>query len=454
MMSNEAARRVIDDYNKGGMAAPGVDESFESLSTNATTRLTAIDLSDKLGQRVFICGMVEALRVFREHAFMVVRDRTGSMQVVIPADTVHRPPAVGSYVEVQGVICQHPSHPGAVEVHAANVSVVGTPRSDFPITLNRAPKETLETLLDLRPLSIRNPAVAAGLRIQSAVGHAFRECLDSLGFTEIHTPKIVEGGTEGGSQVFSVNYFDRLVTLAQSPQLYKQIAVGAFERVYEIGAVYRAENSNTSRHLTEFTGLDLELAFIHDEHDVMDVLEQVIKHVYTRVPERAASSLSILGRDLPVITEIPRITCSEAVALVGGQDSSNQNFDKQVGAAVRERYGARAVFIYDYPAKEKPFYIRPREASTGTHSFDLLIDGLEISSGGQRIHDSEQLRANMRRHKLNPDEYEWYLSAFDYGMPPHGGCGLGLERLTECIVGTSNVRNVTLFPRDVRRTSP
>jgi nondiscriminating aspartyl-tRNA synthetase len=401
-----------------------------------------------------ISVMVQTVRDHKRFAFLVVRGDCGELQVVVDKSKLEIPP-VGSFVRLQGnIISSDKAHAG-MEMQCNSITVSGTPTAVPPFPLDKPIEASLDLVLDLRAISLRNVHSGAVFRCQSAIGNAFRDQLHQEGFIEIHSPKLVGGGTEGGSDVFKVAYFDREASLAQSPQLYKQIACGAFGKVYEVGPVFRAENSNTSRHLTEFTGLDFETTLHRDQHELMDIEERFIGRAlkYLSLFQRERE---LLGFDIPSETKIPRITWQEANQLVEkhGTNSPDQTHDKAVGQAAKLEFGSRFLFVYGYPEYEKPFYVMPSPQPEFTESFDFLIDGLEVSSGGERINDLALLEERMKAKGLTPEQYPGYLSAFKYGMPKHGGAGLGLERVTQCLLGLHNVRESTLFVRDPKRLDP
>ena len=416
--------------------------------------------SAQSGSVVTVAGRVIARRDFKAHAFLVIKDRSGELQLVMEKTgslAAAPAPKIGSYIEAQGAVCPQERAPGGKELLLSAIIQLGSPHAELPLLLNTRPKETLEVQLDHRPLSLRNPWVETVFRVQHLVGKAYRAAMEELGFVEIHTSKLVAGGTEGGAQVFKLPYFDIEMTLAQSPQVFKQLAVAAFERVFEIGPVFRAENSNTRRHLTEFTSLDFEIAFIAGVHDVMDVEEYFVRRLFEVLQAEGADHLRRFKAVLPQVGVIPRITYTEADALIDkhATRSSDKTWDRCVGEAALEEWGAHFLFVTEYPADEKPFYLMPIKDRPGfTHSFDLLFNGLEMSSGGQRIHIWEELLANIKVKGLDPKNYPAYEEAFKYGMPPHGGGAIGLERLTQMVLGLSDVREAAMFPRDVRRTAP
>ncbi|HSN58810.1 MAG TPA: aspartate--tRNA(Asn) ligase, partial [Clostridiaceae bacterium] len=298
---------------------------------------------------------------------------------------------------------------------------------------------------------------------QEEITDAFRTYLTGLRFSEIHTPKIISSSTEGGSEVFTVNYFEKRAFLTQSPQFYKQMTVGAgFERVFEIGHAYRAELHNTWRHLNEYVSLDVEMGFIKDETDLMDLEEGFLKFLFEQLKKNCRKELDMYNIELPVITKIPRMTLSYAHEILldkFGKKSPAGNIDAEgevlLSKYIKEKYDSDFVFLTAYPVTKRPMYTMPSEDDASlTKSFDLIYKGLEITTGGQRIHDYEQLRDNISLFGMNPDDFGFYLESFRYGMPPHGGLAIGLERLTMKILDLENIRQSTLYPRDMNRIEP
>jgi nondiscriminating aspartyl-tRNA synthetase len=334
----------------------------------------------------------------------------------------------------------------------------------LPFEINKKTTDVrLDTLLNHRVLSLRHPQLHATFRIQSALAGAFRDFLYQRDFTQIFTPKIVSSGTEGGSNLFPVDYFGRQAYLAQSPQFYKQMMVGAgYERVFEIAPVYRAEEHNTSRHLNEYVSLDVEMGFIRSDDDLMDLEQELLWYVLEKVAAECEAELALLGVDVRVPSEIPRIPVEEAQHILQrkyGKTSPKGDLDPE-GERLICRYAAENgkpafVFITRYPREVRPMYAMPAPDNEElTSSFDLIFNGLEITTGGQRIHDYEMLLASMLGRGLNPDHFAGYLDVFRYGMPQHGGFAIGLERLTSRLLGLSNVREASAFPRDRTRLAP
>jgi nondiscriminating aspartyl-tRNA synthetase len=340
--------------------------------------------------------------------------------------------------------------PGGVELRAPRFTVISEPAEAPPVELRRPVlKEQLPTLLDHAPVALRHPRLRAAFEIAAASVAGYRAALDRLGFVEIQTPKLVASATEGGSNVFEVDYFGRPAYLAQSPQFFKQMLVGVFERVYEVGPVFRAEPHDTSRHLAEYVSLDAELGFIGDHFDVMRVLREAIAGMVEGVRERAPSAVELLGVELPVVpADIPWVHFADT----GVDDVDLSPADER---RLCEEHGTEFLFVTGYPMAKRPFYTHPeRGRPEYSNSFDLLFRGLELVTGGQRLHRYEDYLAALAARGLAPDPYGGYLQAFRYGMPPEGGFAIGLERWVARLTGAQNIRETTLFPRDLNRLTP
>ena len=320
----------------------------------------------------------------------------------------------------------------------------------------------MTSYLDNLPFNLRAEKQQAIFKIQTALIQGFRKLMMKENFTEFQCPKIVAGATEGGANVFEINYFGKRAFLAQSPQFYKQIMTGVFERVFSVGNVYRAEEHDTSRHINEYTSLDFEMGFIEDYRDVMKMTEATIKAMIENVKANCGAELKLLKATLPVfLNEISSLKLKEAQKILeqefNEQDASKEpdlepHQEKMIGEYAKKKFNSDFIFITHYPVEKRPMYTMEDEADPGfTKSFDLLFRGTEIVTGGQRIHDYEQLKTNMIKFGLNPDGYQYYLQAFKYGMPPEGGIGMGLERVTWQLLGLDNIKQATLFPRDCVR---
>jgi nondiscriminating aspartyl-tRNA synthetase len=406
-------------------------------------RILTTELETHVGERVLLAGWLHAKRDLAHVSFVVLRDRAGLAQVVCD-EAVELPPE--TVVEVAGDAVAAAQAPGGVELRAPSFRVLASASAPTPVELRRPElKETLPTLLDHAPVALRHPRLRASFEIAAASLHGFRATLDRLAFTEISTPKIVASATESGANVFALDYFGRPAFLAQSPQLYKQTMVGAFERVYETGPVFRAEPHDTVRHLAEYTSLDAEIGFVRDHFDVMTVVRDVVAGMVDAVQERAASAVALLGLDLP---EVPLEITWVHFAETGVDDVDLAPADER--RLCREH--GELVFVTGFPLAKRPFYTHPEPGRPGhSNSFDLLFRGLEIVTGGQRLHRYDDYVA-----ALDGDTapYEAYLQSFRYGMPPHGGFAMGLERWVAQLVGAQNVRETTLFPRDLTRLTP
>jgi nondiscriminating aspartyl-tRNA synthetase len=406
-------------------------------------RILTSELAAHAGERVRLAGWVHATRDLGHVGFVLVRDRAGLAQVVVEGSADFQPETV---VEVEGDAVAMPQAPGGVELHAPSFHVLAEPAAPPPIDLRRPElRETLPTILDHAPLALRHPRRRARFELAAASLHGFRSTLDRLGFTEISTPKIVAAATESGANVFGLDYFGRRAYLAQSPQLYKQMLVGVFERVYETGRVFRAEPHDTGRHLAEYTSLDAELGFVRDHHDVMAVVREAIAGMVGAIGERASRAVELLGIELPEIpAEIPWVHFADT----GVDDVDLAPADER---RLCEQHG-ELVFVTGFPLAKRPFYTHPEPGRPEfSNSFDLLFRGLEIVTGGQRLHRHGDYVAALGG-ETGP--YEGYLQAFRYGMPPHGGFALGLERWVARLTGDGNIRETTLFPRDQTRLSP
>jgi len=421
------------------------------------------------GTTVTLEGWVHRRRELARVTFLVVRDRSGLAQVVLPAGTAVPPEE--TTVRVVGTATANPAAPGGVEVTDATIEGLTEPALTPPAELWRPALDvTLPTLLDNAPVLWRHPAQRAKWELAAASLRGFRGTLDELGFTEIATPKFVESATESGSSVFAVDYFGRPAYLAQSPQFFKQQMVGVFERVYEVGPVFRAEPHDTVRHLAEYRSLDVELGFIRDHRDVLAVLREVIAGMVAAVHTLAASAVERTGAVVPAVPdEIPVLHFADALALVGAPSDEPDlapEHERALGAWALAEHGSDFLAVEGYPMRKRPFYThpwsrdgagappRPPGSAEWSNSFDLLFRGLELVTGGQRLHRPSDYDAAIRARGEDPADYAAYLQAFRHGMPPHGGFAIGLERWVGRLVEATNIREVTLFPRDLHRLTP
>ncbi|MDG0875488.1 aspartate--tRNA(Asn) ligase [Paenibacillus thiaminolyticus] len=436
-----------------------------SINKESEVRVLCSTVSRCEGRQVAIQGWVHSVRHLGQVAFMDVRDRSGIVQCVLEGEWLDLSLTLESVVAVHGRAVPAAKAANGVEIHADRVEVLNRAASPLPFDLNKKHlKVRLETMLDHRVLSLRHRKAHSIFTIQSALAGAFREYLTRDGFTQIFTPKIVASGTEGGSNLFPINYFEHTAYLAQSPQFYKQMMVGAgYERVFEIGPVYRAEEHNTSRHLNEYISLDAEVGFIRSEEELMVLEQELLKHMFDTVARQCEDEFNLLEVEpLALTADIPRMTVAEAHRILErkyGKLSPKGDLDPEgerlLCQYVAENNQPGLVFLTRYPREIRPLYAMPAaDEPELTASFDLLMGGLEITTGGQRIHELDQLIASIGSRGLNPELFDSYLELFRYGMPPHGGFAIGLERLTSRLLGLGNVREASAFPRDRNRLTP
>ena len=413
---------------------------------------------------VMLRGWVHKIIDLSHVVFIKLRDKSGIVQLVCDKDQI-KGLRLESCIEVIGKKSDNEKAPGGIEIIVDDIKLLGkTYYEKLPFEVNSFKnKACLETQLDNRTIALRRPEIRAIFKVQNEIETAFRDYLKSKNFEQIHTAKIIDSSTEGGSEMFTVNYFDRRSFLAQSPQFYKQMMVGAgFERVFEIGHAYRAELHNTWRHLNEYVSLDVEMGFIKDEYELMDLEEGFINYLFDHLNSTCQNELNMYKIELPDKVKIPRITLDEAHEILldkYNKKSPIGNIDAEgevlISKYVKEKYDCDFVFLTKYPVSKRPMYTMPDdEDKTLTKSFDLIYDGLEITTGGQRINDYEMLKENIIKFGLNPDDFDFYLETFKYGMPPHGGFAIGLERLTMKVLKLSNIREATLVPRDMKRLTP
>ncbi|MBI3671351.1 aspartate--tRNA(Asn) ligase [Candidatus Azambacteria bacterium] len=352
-----------------------------------------------------------------------------------------------------------------VEVIGESVEVLEAPAEELPFDLSKKTlKVELNTLLDFRPLTIRHETVRAIFNIYDTVLAAYGEIMRIEGFREIKTPKILGAASEGGANFFTLDYFDKKAFLAQSPQLYKQICVGAFERVFEVGPAFRAERSFTTRHVNEYISFDAEMGFIESHEDIMRELTKVIKHIFKMIGEKNKADLALYQAELPQIPEIiPAVKLADVKKIIkeryGYEVPKDTDIDPQgeiyAGQYAKEKFGSDFIFLTHYPRSQRPFYTMPDgENIEETKSFDLLFKGIEITTGSQRIHKYDELLNSMKHFNVATEAFADYLLAFKYAMPPHGGWGMGSERLVFKLLNLGSIKEAILFPRDVKRLNP
>lgn len=433
-------------------------------------RILISSLPEHIGTEVKINGWVDVARLQGKMAFFDFRDRTGKVQGVVfgkpeilEIATELKPEYV---VSVTGKVNARPEkminhnvENGHIELEVTNIEILN-PADPMPFDLDG--DLNLDTLLDNRPLILRRERERAIFKVQHEILVAYRQFLIKNGFTEFQAPKLVGGDAEGGAEVFKVKYFKGVeASLATSPQLYKQIMAGVFERVFAVGPTFRAEKSATTRHLSEISMLDLEMTFIKDYRDIIDLVTKLMRAIVSRVNEKCRKELQMLGVDLAMAPEVfPVMTLREAQELIkketGVDKTSEPDLEPEderfLCEYANKNLGSDFVFVTHFPTSKRPFYthIDP-ENPEFTSSFDMLFRGLEMCSGGQRVHKYTELINRIKSKGLDPDKFQFYLQAFKYGIPPHGGIGMGLERLTAKFCGVGNVKEATLFPRDINR---
>jgi nondiscriminating aspartyl-tRNA synthetase len=432
------------------------------------SRTLAAELPAQAGQHVKIAGWLHRKRQLKSMTFLIVRDRSGLVQAVLTDPAAIEAAAAlpeETVIAVEGTVTASPQAPGGAELTDPVITQLSGPAAAPPFDLYRpAVTASLPAILDGAPATLRHPRLRAPFEISAASAAGFRATLGDLGFTEIFTPKIVPSATESGANVFGIDYFGTPAYLAQSPQFYKQALVGVFERVFEVGPVFRAEPHDTARHLAQYTSLDAEFGFITGYHDVMAVLRDAIAGMVAAVRDRARSAVDLLGLTLPSVPgQIPEIHFADAQELLARHTGDDPRGEPDLAPAherwlsewaLRE-HGCEFLFVTGYPMAKRPFYTHPDPARPGySNSFDLLFRGLELVTGGQRLHRHPDYLAALAERGEDPAPYAAYLQVFAHGMPPHGGFAIGLERWTARLTGAANVRSVTLFPRDLHRLSP
>ncbi len=432
-------------------------------------RIYTSEVAAHVGEQVKLAGWLHALRRLGGINFLVLRDVRGTVQVVV--DTAEALATLEgllpeTVLAVEGRIVAEPQAPGGIEIHAPIFEVLSPARDALPFPLNKPEvKAGLPVFLDHAVVGLRHPAKRSLFRLSAGIMAGFRATLNDLGFTEIQTPKLVAAATEGGANVFAVDYFGQRAYLAQSPQFYKQVMVGVFERVYEVGPVFRAEPHDTIRHINEYVSMDVEMGFIRDHRDVMAVLTQVVRGILAHLQTNYAAELAALNAILPAAPpEFPAIHFHDAQELIRqrwGEDCRGEpdlapQHERWLGQWAQETHGSDFLFVIGYPMTKRPFYTHPNPADPRfSNSFDLLFRGTELVTGGQRLHlYQDYLDSAASRGYTDLAPFEAYFEAFKHGMPPHGGFAIGLERFIMQLLGLDNIRLATLFPRDLNRLTP
>ena len=428
--------------------------------------LSVKDVAAANGKEITIHGGIHIIRDMGEFSFVVLRLPDGMCQCTVQSgcDFGGESLVEEACVEVTGTVREEKRAPGGYEIVVSSGKVLSKPAAPMPISINKHKiTAALENEIPLRNITLRNGNYRTRFRIQSEIVRGFRDYLDGQGFVEIHTPKINAKAAEGGANVFKMEYFGKKAVLAQSPQFYKQAMVGVYERVYEVAPVFRAEKHNTARHLNEYISMDFEMGYIDSFYDVMAVETGMLKLVMDRIREKYPREIALMKLDIPVIESIPNVRFKDAKELIAAEygreikDPYDLDPDEEqlIGKYFKEKYNSDFVFVTHYPAKKRPFYaMDDPEDPNYTLSFDLLFRGLEVTTGGQRIHDYDEQVAKIIKKKMNPDDFATYLNIHKHGMPPHGGLGIGLERLTMRLFNDDNIRYSSMFPRDMLRLVP
>ncbi len=423
-------------------------------------RILASEAASYAGDRVRLKGWVSRVRVLGGIVFFELRDRSGSVQVVArkgsPCFNTAKKLGRDYVVAVEGEARLEERAPGRVEIVAAHIEVINEAEKPLPLDYTRS-GNPLNLRLDWRFLDLRNPRSQAALKALAEAAHAVRQYFRSQGFLEIFTPKIIGQASEGGADVFPLVYFGREAFLAQSPQLYKQLMMATgVERVFEIGVAFRAEEHRGPRHLCEFRSIDYELSFVEDHVEVAKYAVEAVRRAAEAVVRGVEGYNEVFGEPPRIPGSPPILSVDEACRLIGRPSCKMSAEEEELlGKAVAKEYGSDLVVVTEYPWSDRPFYtMKHPEDPSKTRSFDIILRGLEIASGSQREHRYEVLVQQLREKGLDPSGFKFYLDHFKYGMPPHGGAGIGLERLVKQILGLRNIREAVLAPRDPERLAP
>jgi len=427
------------------------------------------EFKQNLGKVVSVKGAIHNIREMSDFAFILLRTARELIQCVYSPEfsdfRLDESILEQASAKITGKVVKSETRDGSerFELQIHNIEILSLPADIPPVVISKKQINCeLSVNLDNRPVTLRNPKERAIFKIQEGIARGFREYLQSQNFTEIRSPKINFAGAEGGTNVFKLDYFGKTVYLAQSPQLYKQALVPVYERVFEIAPVFRAEHHDTSRHLNEYTSMDFEMGFIESFTDIMNMETGALKYIMNLLKTEYAPEVELLKVDIPEINTIPCVKFKDAKALCVKKlknITDMKDFEPEeeafLGKWAKQQFNSDFLFVTHYLSKKRPFYtMDDPEDPEVTLSFDLLFRGIEITSGGQRIHDYNEQVEKMKKMGMNPDEFETYLMLHKYGAPPHGGLGLGLERLTMHLLGFKNVRYATMFPRDINRVSP
>lgn len=423
-------------------------------------RVLTRDVKNHIGKEIEMMGWIHRIRELGGVTFVVLRDRSGQAQLVYNEKLEL---TLESVVRVTGIVVENEKTPGGAELKVGQTEILGAAEPDLPFPVNQDTEKTsLEVILDNRQLSLRNPKLRGIFTIQAAISRYFSEYLRTQDFTEVKTTKLVSTGAEGGTGLFEVEYFENKVYLAQSPQLYKQTMVASgLERVFEVAHAYRAEKHDTPRHLNEYVSMDLEMAFIESEKELMDLEREILKTIFTGISKDHQDLLNLWGATVPTNAQVdsfPVVPHEEAKTIISEKLGHrvfeiNPEGERVICDWAMEKFACDGVFINEFPRKKRPFYAYP--LGLKTMSFDLIFRGLEITTGGRRISDYQMMKETLPKFGLSEEGVgQWYIDNFKYGCPPHGGFAIGLERLTQKILGLNSVKEASLFPRDRKRIYP
>lgn len=425
------------------------------------------NLSNEIGNVVKLHGSIYKIRKMSGFAFVLLRTKRKIVQCIYSKEFSQFELEMlqeESCVVLEAEVVKEERSKLGVDLRMISLELLSSPYEEAPIVIHNKKVDTsLENLLNFRPLTLRNEKERAIFKLQEGIGNGFRMFLLHEKFTEVHTPKIVYAGAEGGANIFKLGYFGKDAYLAQSPQFYKQMMVGVYERVFEIGPVFRAEKHDTSRHINEYTSVDFEMGYISSFEEIMQMETGMLQYTMNYLQEQYKEELELLGVEVPQVRTIPTIKFREAKELIAStyqrEITDYEDFEpeeeKLLYQIMKEKTGSEFVFVTHYPSRKRPFYAKEVEGNQEeTLSFDLLFRGLEITTGGQRIHDYQEQVEKMKNRGMHIELFESYLMAHKHGLPPHGGLGLGLERFTSKLLKMENVRYATLFPRDINRLTP
>ena len=462
----EEFQSKLTEYKNDNSYKPKADGKMLMVGTDSLKKEFSLENAvANIGNEIEFEGCVHRVKKLGNISFVLVRTAFNVIQTVYSSDACADSIdglKEGYFVWVKGTVNKNEKDFNGIEVVLSSIKVISKPAAEYPLKISQGKLNcSIEANLDNRTVALRNPYERAVFKLQEGIVHGMHEFMRANNFTEIHTPKIVAQGAEGGANIFRLDYFQKNAFLNQSPQFYKQAAVAFFDRVYEIAPVYRAEKHATSRHINEYIGLDFEMGYIDSMYDVMAMETAMLKHIMEYIRKNYQNEIRILNADIPEIDEIPSIKFCDAIELLRGGEGAGKKFDLDPEDEVKlceyakEKYNSEFIFVTHFPSSKPPFYaMNSKEDPREAYKFDLLFRGLEITSGGQRIHNYDEQVDKMIKQGLDPEDFKSYLEAHKYGLPPHGGLGIGLERLLMKILRINNIRETSMFPRDINRLIP